>query len=166
MVSLTSALTAGGLGMASQAQASERVMVEKNHATRIALKAPAGSVIVGNPDIADVTVVDSRTVFIMGKGFGSSSVTITDQMGHPLFDGEVVVTTAQKGTVTIFKGLKSSLAVCSNICVTEDNGTGGPSSASSGGGDAPSLGAATAAVSPAMGQAMGQGAGAIGGAAH
>ncbi|HTN40087.1 MAG TPA: pilus assembly protein N-terminal domain-containing protein, partial [Asticcacaulis sp.] len=71
------------------ASAAQRLVVEKNHSARISLSGAAGSVIVANPAIADVNVIDSRTVYIVGKGFGNSSVIITDQMGRPLFDGEV-----------------------------------------------------------------------------
>ena len=107
-------------GMASSAIAGQRLVVEKNHSTRISLRGAAGSVIVANPEIADVTVIDSRTVYIVGKGFGNSSVIITDQMGRPLFDGEIVVTASQKGAVTVYKGLKPSLMVCDTVCTSED----------------------------------------------
>lgn len=102
------------------ASAAQRLVVEKNHSARISLSGAAGSVIVANPDIADITVIDSHTVYIVGKGFGNSSVIITDQMGRPLFDGEVVVTASQKGAITVYKGLTPSLMVCSTICTSED----------------------------------------------
>lgn len=105
---------------ATSASAAQRLVVEKNHSTRIALAGSAGSVIVANPDIADVTVIDSRTVYIVGKGFGNSSVVITDKAGRPLFDGEIVVTSVQKGAITVYKGLKPSLMVCSSICTSEE----------------------------------------------
>ena len=115
---LALALTAGFC--AASAQAAQRLVVEKNHSQRISLNGSAGSVIVANPEIADVSVVDSRTVYIVGKGYGSSSVVITDQAGRTLFDGEIVVTAVQKGAITVYKGLKSSLMVCSNICTSEE----------------------------------------------
>ncbi len=114
-------LAGGCLGlMAGVAQAGQKLVVEKNHVMRVALSAPAGSVIVGNPDIADVSVVDSRTVYIVGKGFGSSAVTITDHMGHALFDGQITVTAVQAGAITVYKGLKASMMVCSTVCIEED----------------------------------------------
>ncbi|MBW8733510.1 MAG: pilus assembly protein N-terminal domain-containing protein [Asticcacaulis sp.] len=119
------------LAAASPALAGQRVIVEKNHVMRVTLSAPAGSVIVGNPDIADVNVVDSRTVYIMGKGFGNSAVTITGRDGKPLFDGEVVVSGVQQGAITVYKGLKPSLMVCSNICVSQDVGDSNTAQASS-----------------------------------
>lgn len=120
-------LAAAAMGVAAApAFAGQRVAIEKNHVMRVTLSAPAGSVIVGNPDIADVNVVDSRTVYILGKGFGNSAVTITGRDGKPLFDGEVVVSSVQQGAITVYKGLKPSLMVCSNVCVeqaTSDNST-------------------------------------------
>ena len=85
---------------------------------------------IANPDIADVTVIDSHTVYIVGKGFGNSSVIITDQMGRPLFDGEVVVTASQKGAITIYKGLTPSLMVCSTVCTPEGSGNSNAGTAS------------------------------------
>lgn len=105
---------------ATHALAGQQLVVEKNHVARISLPAAAGSVIVGNPDIADVNVVDSHTVYVIGKGFGSSAVTVTGRDGRPLYDGEVVVTAAQKGAITVYKGLKPTLMVCSNICISQD----------------------------------------------
>ncbi len=104
------------------ALAEQRVVVEKNHMLRIALSAPASSVIVGNPEIADVNIVDSRTIYILGRGFGNSAVTVTGRDGKALFDGEVVVSGAQHGAITVYKGLKPSLMVCSNVCVAQDVG--------------------------------------------
>lgn len=123
MTALVLAAAFLSLGMASGASAAQRLVVEKNHSARISLNGAAGSVIVANPDIADVNVIDSRTVYIVGKGFGNSSVIITDQMGRPLFDGEVVVTAAQKGAITVYKGLTPSLMVCSTICTSEEGGS-------------------------------------------
>jgi Flp pilus assembly secretin CpaC len=42
--------------------------VEIDQARRVQLRGPAGSVIIGNPEIADVTVVEANTLYITGKG--------------------------------------------------------------------------------------------------
>ena len=105
------------------ADAGQNVIVAKNHTLRVTLTGPAGSVIVGNPDIADVSVVDSRTIYIVGKSFGSSGVSITGRDGRTLFDGQVTVTSSQVGAITVYKGLKPSTMVCSNICLSDDTAT-------------------------------------------
>ncbi|CAL4866130.1 hypothetical protein MMA231_00368 [Asticcacaulis sp. MM231] len=104
----------------TSATAAQRLMVEKNHSQRLALSGSAGAVIVANPEIADVTIINSRTVYVMGKGYGNSQVTITDRGGRVLFDGEIVVTAVQKGAITVYKGLTPSLMVCSNVCISEE----------------------------------------------
>jgi len=124
---LAVALVAAAGFIATAAVAGQRLVVEKNHTVRVSLNAPASSVIVGNPEIADVNVVDSRTVYILGKGFGNSSVTITGRDGRALFDGEVAVTAVRQGAITVYKGLKPSLMVCTNVCIAEDVNNGNTS---------------------------------------
>ena len=59
------ALLAGpGLAIAQ----SSRISVEIDQAQRVLGSGPAGSVIVGNPEIADVTVVDANTLYNPGMG--------------------------------------------------------------------------------------------------
>jgi len=140
------ALVLAGLAVtafAGSALAEQRVVVEKNHTLRVALSAPAGSVIVGNPEIADVNVVDSRTIYIVGRGFGSSAVTVTGRDGKALFDGEVVVSGARQGSITVYKGLKPSLMVCANVCIAQDINDGNTPQ-----GSAPALPAMPAAAAP------------------
>lgn len=116
LVALTALLTVGS------AQAASRIVVEKNHSQRVVLPASAGSVIVGNPDVADVTVVDSRTIYIVGRGFGRSSVSITDSAGRSIFDADVMVGTPVEGGVTVYKGLKASTLICARTCIEQTDG--------------------------------------------
>lgn len=134
---------------AAAADAGQSVIVAKNHTLRITLAGAAGSVIVGNPDIADVSVVDSHTIYIVGKGFGSSGVSITGRDGRTLFDGQVTVTSAQVGAITVYKGLKPSTMVCSNICLSDDTATA-QASPSSGVSLTPAADAAPAAPAAMM----------------
>ncbi|MCA1935712.1 pilus assembly protein N-terminal domain-containing protein [Asticcacaulis sp.] len=104
------------------AEAASKIVVEKNHSARVVLPAPAGSVIVGNPDVADVTVVDSRTIYIIGRGFGRSSVSVTDSTGRNIFDADVMVGTPVEGGVTVYKGMKSSTLICGRTCIEQTDG--------------------------------------------
>lgn len=107
---------------AGAAEAASRIVIEKNHSARVVLPASAGSVVVGNPDIADVTVVDSRTLYIIGKGFGRSSVSVTDGAGRNIFDADVMVGTPVEGGVTVYKGLKSTTLICGRTCIEQTDG--------------------------------------------
>ncbi len=123
----TLALTALG---AVAAQASQPLMVVRNNMVRVALNGSAASVVVGNPNVADVNVVDSRTIYIIGRGYGQSAVTILDRNGHSIYDSQVVVTAEPQDAVTVFHGNKPQVMLCARVCVADAG-----SENSSGGGD-------------------------------
>lgn len=105
------------LGAAVQAQAQSRPLnVEIDHATRVQLRAPAGSVIVANPKIADVTVVDANTLFITGKGYGVTEVIAVDALGRSLYHSQVVVSAGSTGSVRVWRGPQATEMACGSSC--------------------------------------------------
>ncbi len=97
------------------------LIVPINHAQRIDVNGAAASVVVGNQNIASVTVVDSHTLYIMGRGAGSTNVVVLDKTGHTLFAGDVTV--AATGTnVSLYRGDKRVHVNCSYGCVEEADG--------------------------------------------
>ena len=92
---LVAALAFGSIVLSAPALAQTRaVNVEIDGTTRVQLRGAASSVVVGNPAIADVTVTDANTLFIVGKGYGTTEVVVVDEIGRTLFQGEVSVTLA------------------------------------------------------------------------
>ena len=61
-------------------------------AVRLNLRAAAADVVVGNPAVADVAVVDERTVVVMGKAHGTTGVMVFDGARRVIWDGSVTVT--------------------------------------------------------------------------
>lgn len=105
------------LGVSAQAQAQSRPLnVEIDHATRVQLRAPAGSVIVANPKIADVTVVDANTLFITGKGYGVTEIVAVDALGRPLFQSQIVVSAGSAGSVRVWRGAQATEMACGASC--------------------------------------------------
>jgi Flp pilus assembly secretin CpaC len=76
----------------------------------------ASSVIVGNPQIADVTVVDANTLFIVGKGYGVTEVVAVDGVGRTLFQREIVVTGGSTGSVRVWRGAQATEMACGASC--------------------------------------------------
>jgi len=102
--------------------------VEIDQATRVPLRAPAGSVIVGNPQIADVTVVDSNTLYITGKGYGVTEVVAVDAIGRTVFQRQIVVTDgAGAGRVRMWRGAQSTEMACGSSCSASVRGSSGGS---------------------------------------
>jgi Flp pilus assembly secretin CpaC len=113
---VTLTVSALALGLAAPALAHPGLEVELDHATRLHVSAAAGSVIVGNPAIADVTVVDPHTVFVTGRGYGVSEVVVLDPLGRTVWDGNVVVTAPMSGEVTVYHGLVPTEMACAAAC--------------------------------------------------
>lgn len=102
--------------IASPALAGNSTSVAIDHTTRINLRSPAASVIVGNPAIADVTVVDERTLFLSGRGYGVTEVTVLDPLGRTIWSGEVVVTAPTQGAVSVYRGSAVTEMACAQSC--------------------------------------------------
>ena len=90
--------------------------VEIDRSARVQLNGPASSVIVGNPAIADVTVLDANTLFIVGKGYGVTEVVAVDGVGRTLFQREVIVTGGSTGTVRVWRGAQATEMACGSSC--------------------------------------------------
>ncbi len=117
------ALLIAAAPLAAQAQA---VNVEIDRSTRVQLGGAASSVIVGNPQIADVTVVDSNTLFITGKGYGVTEVVAVDAIGRTLFQREIVVTGGTTGSVRVWRGAQATEMACAASCAPSLRATPAP----------------------------------------
>ena len=128
LLALGAAVLLAGPGLA--AAQSARISVEIDQAQRVQLSGPAGSVIVGNPEIADVTVVDANTLYITGKGYGVTEVVAVDQIGRTVFQSQVVVTAGDgAGRVRVWRGAQSTEMACASSCSPSVRGTSGPAPA-------------------------------------
>lgn len=84
--------------------------------TVLDLRAPAGTVLIGNPAIADVSLVTPSRVAILGRGFGETNVVITDRMGRVIFDQEIRVAPPAGTRVSIYRGAELSNYACAPGC--------------------------------------------------
>ncbi len=113
---IAAGLLLAGLVMTNPASAQSRMSVKIDHSERVQLRGSAGSVIVGNPAIADVTVVDANTLFITGKGYGVTEVIAVDPIGRTVFQSQVVVTGSDSGSVRVWRGANVSEMACAGSC--------------------------------------------------
>jgi len=122
LMAAAAVLALPGAGMAQSA----RLNVEIDQATRVQLRGPAGSVIVGNPLIADVTVVDSNTLYITGKGYGVTEIVAVDTIGRTVFQSQVVVSEGSgNGRVRVWRGGQATEMACGSSCSPSVSGTSG-----------------------------------------
>jgi hypothetical protein len=105
---------AASLAVVSMARA-ETVSVAIGHAARVGVAGPATAIVVGSPNVADVTVVDSRTLFITGRSYGSTNIIALDRYGQTVYAGDVVVTPGAS-TVKVYRGGARTEMACAPIC--------------------------------------------------
>jgi Flp pilus assembly secretin CpaC len=65
--------------------------VSAGEAARIVLSAPVRDLVVGDPSVADVSLVNERTLVVLGKKAGATTVLAFDARGQALADRDVVV---------------------------------------------------------------------------
>jgi len=113
---LIAAAAVMGSALATPALAQDPLRVDIDQTARIQLRAPAGSVIVGNPQIADITVVDSTTLFVTGKGYGVTEIVAVDSIGRTVFQSQIVVSAGDSGRVRVWRGAQVTEMACGTTC--------------------------------------------------
>ncbi|MCA1300798.1 pilus assembly protein N-terminal domain-containing protein [Stappia indica] len=90
------------------------VMTDRAKVFRI--DAPADTVIVGNPAIADVTMYDRQTVVVTGKLYGTTNLVILDKKGEPIIDEVIRVSTSGNDVVTVMRNTSRTTYSCAPDC--------------------------------------------------
>jgi|SRR6185295_15625274 len=93
---------------------------DKNNAVALALdevhtltfRTPVSTVYVGNPTIADVTMIDARHAFVQGKGYGRTNIMALNRDNVMVFNTHVTVTGSEGGTVTLNRGAQRVTLNC------------------------------------------------------
>ena len=113
VVALLAALAAP---VAAHAEGTDPINVKVNMARILRISAPAATVIIGNPGVADVTIQDPQTLVLTGKSYGQTNLIVLDNAGNPVADTMISVIQAQNDLVTMFNGLARSTMVCAPVC--------------------------------------------------
>lgn len=73
---------------------------------------PVSLLYVGNPVIADVTIIDSRHAFVQGKAFGATNIVALDANGRPVANEQIVVSSKGNSVVTLQRGTQQMTYAC------------------------------------------------------
>ena len=105
-----------GVAMA-KGPASKKVDVIIDQTQILNLKYPAGSLIVGNPDVAGVAIHDDRTLLLTGRSFGSTNLIVLDAIGRIIYESQISVGEDTRGnSMTIARGLETETYSCTGKC--------------------------------------------------
>ena len=109
------AATGAALFLSASAYAGQ-FTIEAGKTKPLRLKSEAASVVVGNPNIADVAVHDETLLFVSGKTFGTTNLLIFDKDGKTIFSADVVVTTNTANLVTVNRAGENYTYDCAPNC--------------------------------------------------
>lgn len=109
------AAATAALAFAGAAQA-QTLTVRLDQATRVALPGTARDVVIGNPKVADVSVLDGRNLVLTGKSAGVTSLLVVDSAGRTLLDRKIVVSAPDEGQVSFYRGREIRTYACTPRC--------------------------------------------------
>ncbi|MEP2945025.1 MAG: pilus assembly protein N-terminal domain-containing protein [Lentilitoribacter sp.] len=107
--------------LVNMAHSSELLRVFMNHARILKFEQPVSSVIVGNSEVADITVSDPTTVVLTGKSYGSTNLVILNDEGEAVVDKRIVVSVDEENSVRIFRQIDRTVLSCAPICEEQSN---------------------------------------------
>lgn len=110
LLAALAALTIGGPVLA------QGLPVRIDQASRVTLSAPARDVFIGNPAVADVTIIDGRNLLVLGKSYGVTNIVVLDARGRTILDRQIVVSASDDGRISFFRGPDVYNYACSPRC--------------------------------------------------
>jgi hypothetical protein len=99
--------------------AAEPFTVAIDQSELISIPRPASTVIIGNPAIADATILDQRTVVITGHSFGTTNVIILDADGAKIASEFISVLGFADNSVIVHRPLGRQTFSCVPSCAPE-----------------------------------------------
>jgi hypothetical protein len=97
-------LAAACVVLGNAAASAAAVSVPMDEVTMVAFKQPVATVYLGNSSIAQLTLVDSRHVFVLGKAFGTTNLIALSDHNEVIANEAVTVSGRRTGMVTLNRG--------------------------------------------------------------
>jgi Flp pilus assembly secretin CpaC len=109
------AIAAVLLSLTPAARAANDVTILADQAKILSVSGQPGTVVVGNPNIADVSVQGEQVVLV-GRNFGVTNLIVLDRDGKQLAALDVTVQYPDKNAVHVFKAAGRMSLVCAPVC--------------------------------------------------
>jgi hypothetical protein len=102
--------------LTGRADAADPLMVHVDDATLMRLPDKVGTIVIGNPLIADVSLQSGGLVIVTGKGYGSTNLVALDRDGNVLLEKPIIVTAAKDNVVVVYRGTSRQTYSCEPRC--------------------------------------------------
>lgn len=80
----------------------------------VAFTQPIATIFVGNPLIADVSMIDNRHAFVLGKSFGATNIVALNSDGRQVVNQSVSVFGRTSNTVVLHRGVAQATLTCAS----------------------------------------------------
>jgi Flp pilus assembly secretin CpaC len=110
------AIAWAGSAAAIAAAADSPIDVTIDFAKVLKLDAPAQTIIIGNPGIADASVDDEKTLVLTGKTAGTTNLIVLDKDGKEILNTTLRVASDIRQLTTIFYGQDRQTFSCAPVC--------------------------------------------------
>lgn len=114
---LAVAAVALGVALASPAPAADGdpMLITLDQAVLLRFPEAAQAVIIGNPGIADATILNTTTVVLTGRSFGTTNLIVLATDGTTIVD-QLLTVRSSSGQVTVFRRSTRETYSCNPIC--------------------------------------------------
>jgi hypothetical protein len=118
IVSLVLTAASLALFLPHQARAGQDLLaVTLDQAKMVRIPTGTQTLIIGNPIIADVTMLRSIGMMVVtGKSFGQTNLIALDNNGEPVAESMIRVSGSPDSTITVFRGLERESYSCDPRC--------------------------------------------------
>jgi Flp pilus assembly secretin CpaC len=104
-------MAAGGAALAS-----DPIDINIDFAKVMKLDEPAGTIIIGNPGVADASVGDEKTLVLTGKTAGTTNLIVLDEEGVEMLNSVIRVSSDVRQVTTVFYGVQRQSFSCAPVC--------------------------------------------------
>ncbi len=101
--------------LAPIAFAGEPLAIKTDSSLLMTVSAEPGTVVIGNPSIADVTM-NGKQMFIHGRAFGETNLLILDVAGSQIANFDITVIENNSNIVTLYRGTLHNTFSCAPNC--------------------------------------------------
>ena len=93
----------------------EAILVTVDQAMVMRLPGEARSIVIGNPSIADATIMDPQTIVITGRSFGTTNLIVLDINGA-IITQEMLTVQSSLTQVTVYRRSTRETYSCTPVC--------------------------------------------------
>jgi hypothetical protein len=101
---------------ATAAIAAEPIAVALDQARVVKLPDRVGTIVIGNPLIADVSVQPGGLIVVTGKSYGATNLIALDRSGQVLIERQIAVSGPRDSVVVVYRGVERETYSCAPNC--------------------------------------------------